>query len=337
MTKKPSSQPNTKPQPSTPTVIDGKSQQQLLDIYAAAFADTLARDDFSRLLQEIKQALFNRDFATAFGRTDYLEAYAARWSPTRSLGYAAVFKGLEEHFREVIHVEEPRASEPENPDSPGSRLRMLCIGGCAAEHVAFASFLQDSSLQGTLTLLDSAPWPSITEKLQQHLTNPPALSPYASASAKSSNHAFLPTSQLSLHIEQQNALSLSKEDVVRLTGGPPNVVTMLFTLNELYTEGGIGRTTKFLGLLGEALPSGSLLLVVDSPGSYSEAAVGKEKKRYPMHWLLDHTLLQKCPPGLQWEKLVSQESVWFRLPDGLSYPIQLENMRYQLHLYRLTR
>jgi 25S rRNA (uracil2843-N3)-methyltransferase len=342
MPKKQPSQPAAAPQASPTTAIDCKSQQRLLDVYAAAFADVLSRDNFSDLLQEIKQALYNRDFATAFGKTEYLEAYAARWSPTRSLGYASVFKGLEGHIRRAVQVEsqepeESQESDPRYPDSISSRLRMLCIGGCAAEHVAFASVLDTWSLQGTLILLDVAPWPSISQKLQYHLTTPPVLSPYASAAAKASNHAFLPSSQLSLQVEQNDVLSLPKDKLARLTGNTPIVVTLLFTLNELYTESGIGKTTTFLGLLGEALASESLLLVVDSPGSYSEAAVGKEKKRYPMHWLLDHTLLQKCPPGVLWEKLESEDSVWFRLPEGLSYPIPLENMRYQLHLYRLSK
>ena len=38
-----------------------------------------------------------------------------------------------------------------------------------------------------------------------------------------------------------------------------------------------------------------------------------------------------------WEKLESADSVWFRLAEGLRYPIQLENMRYQMHLYRARR
>jgi len=82
-----------------------------------------------------------------------------------------------------------------------------------------------------------------------------------------------------------------------------------------------------------------MLLVVDSPGSYSETSIGKESKRYPMQWLLNHTLLETSKErggkgDVKWEKLVSDESRWFRLADDLKYPISLENMRYQVHLYR---
>ncbi|KAK6696965.1 hypothetical protein SNK05_013628 [Fusarium graminearum] len=112
---------------------------------------------------------------------------------------------------------------------------------------------------------------------------------------------------------------------------------MLFTLNELYTTAGIGKTTKFLKNLGQVLAPDSLVLVVDSPGSYSEAALGKEKKKYPMQWLLDHTLIETETPGYSWEKLQSDDSTWFRLSEDLSYPIALEDMRYQMHLYRLQK
>jgi 25S rRNA (uracil2843-N3)-methyltransferase len=112
---------------------------------------------------------------------------------------------------------------------------------------------------------------------------------------------------------------------------------MMFTLNELFTSGGIGKTTRLLLDLTSSVPIGSLLLVVDSPGSYSETTLGKEAKRYPMQWLLDRIMLgtQKDPVGgRKWKKLESEDSVWCRLSEKLEYPIRLENMRYQLHLYK---
>lgn len=360
---------------SPPSLQSQAEQQRLLDVFSNAFNSTLTSDDFAGLLQEVKQALFNRDFATAFGREDYLEAYAARWSPTRTLCYTTVFLGIKEHLDGVLDSEEgsfsgkslesstqagltkdsnaleqdtkageasaetgPDAPKPER-SQPRSTLRMLSIGGCAAEHLAFASYLQSTSINGHLTLLDSAPWASVISSLESSTNSPPPISKYASAAARAANCALLDPGQLSIEVVQQDALAL---DVDALTaqcagGKVPIVVTLLFTLNELYTSGGIGKTTKFLKNLGQALAPGSLVLVVDSPGSYSEAALGKEKKRYPMQWLLDHTLLETETPGYSWEKLQSDDSIWFRLPEGLSYPIPLENMRYQIHLYRLEK
>ncbi|KAJ6440517.1 5-oxoprolinase [Purpureocillium lavendulum] len=328
-----------------------KGQQRLLNIFSDAFAAVLAQDSFSTILQEIKQALYHRDFATAFGSEDYLEAYAARWSPTRALCYAAVFRGIKSHLdgilvdeRETAQPHDGTQEEPGREDctesdasAPSGRLRMLSFGGCAAEHVAFGSYLREAACHGTLTLVDSAPWSHTETLIQQQLTSPPPLSKYASAAARANNKAFLRASQLQFTFSQADALSLDRARLLELVGTQPLVVTLMFTLNELYTDGGIGKTTKFLRLLGEVLPDATLLLVVDSPGSYSEAAVGKEKKKYPMQWLLNHTLLGTETTGYTWEGLESEDSIWFRLPEGLDYPIQLENMRYQMHLYRIHK
>lgn len=81
-------------------------------------------------------------------------------------------------------------------------------------------------------------------------------------------------------------------------------------------------------------PIGTVLLVVDSPGSYSETTVGKSSKKYPMQWLMDK-VLSSVDGERKWNKLESNESLWYRLSDGLEYPIQLENMRYQMHVYKL--
>ncbi|KAG5950293.1 hypothetical protein E4U53_005287 [Claviceps sorghi] len=344
-------------------VQSSKEQQTLLNIFSDAFAAVLSSDRFPTLLQEIKQALYRRDFATAFGKGEYLETYAARWSPPRALCYASVFLGIHHHVEALTgpgHVAErasmscgQRPSEADDQDQAhgqdgrlgeapgwsaarGKSLRMLCIGGCAAEHVAFASYLQATNRHGTLTLLDAGPWAHVASLLQSAVTTAPPLSKYASASARASNRALLATGQLDFAFAQADVLGLTQDRLAEVVGPHPQIVTLLFTLNELYTEAGIGRTTEFLTALRQVLPAGSLLLVVDSPGSYSEAAIGKDKKKYPMQWLLHHTLMQNEASSVHmWERLESHDSVWFRLSEELRYPIQLESMRYQMHLYRL--
>ncbi|KAL7790401.1 hypothetical protein V8C37DRAFT_384238 [Trichoderma ceciliae] len=321
-----------------------KHQQRILALFSDAFNPVLSSDSFTAVLQSIKQALFNRDFDAAFGSEENLQAYAARWSPTRALCYSSIFQTIAEHIdRIALASPSPPSSQDEtagieNPSDPRNRrvIKLLCIGGCAAEHIAFASHLHQTSSSGSLTLLDAAPWAQVVALLQNKVTSPSPLSRYASAAVRAANMPLLRDEQLSTAFLQNDILAMDKEALSELLGSDPLTVTLLFTLNELYTNSGIGKTTRFLKLLGEALPERSLLLVVDSPGSYSEAAVSKEKKRYPMQWLLDHTLLEAQAPsqGYEWEKFESHDSIWFRLPEGLSYPIQLENMRYQLHLYQ---
>lgn len=320
-----------------------KDQQRLLDLFAAAFAAVLARHDLAALLRHVKQALYDRDFAAAFADEQRLEAYAARWSPTRALCYAAVFLAVAHHLADVsapCRAPEHRAPEHPGPAAPepARRLNVLAVGGCAAEHVALASYLRDTSSCAALTLLDSAPWSHVVHRLHDTLCAPPPLHKYASAAARAAAPGpFLGTHQLDLTFSRVDVLSLSRDALAALVGSQPLVVTLMFTLNELYTAAGIGKTTAFLASLGHVLPDRSLLLVVDSPGSYAETPVGKDKKPYPMRWLLHHTLVGTETQGRAWELLESHDSVWFRLPDGLHYPIPLENMRYQLHLYRIRK
>ncbi|KAF4457715.1 hypothetical protein F53441_409 [Fusarium austroafricanum] len=363
------------PEASSQALQSKEQQQRLLNIFSSTFNNVLTSDGFSRLLQDIKQALFNREFAIAFGREDYLEAYAARWSPTRALCYASVFLSIKNHLDGILipnkeakdgklHLTEAGLlSDPQAADTAqetqsaggeaiqdlktdstsstqrNSFLQMLSVGGCAAEHIAFASYLQTTATSGHLTLLDSGPWEAVISHLESSTINPPPISKYASAARQATNHPMLEKGQLALNVVQRDILDL---DMASLSaqcshGKVPIVLTLLFTLNELYTTAGIGKTTKFLKNIGQVLAAESLVLVVDSPGSYSEAALGKEKKKYPMQWLLDHTLLETDTPGHSWEKLLSDDSTWFRLLEGLSYPIPLENMRYQMHLYRLQK
>ncbi|KAI0811366.1 hypothetical protein GGR55DRAFT_98127 [Xylaria sp. FL0064] len=281
--------------------------------------------------------------------------------------------------------EEPKASastekrEDNAKENQTQPLKILAIGGAAAEIVAFADYISthttnSSSLQAEITLLDIGSWNSIISRLHTALTTAPPLSRYASAAAREANKALVSSPSFQCKFLQKDIISLDEMELGELVKGgdvgrdaKPTLITLLFTLNELYTTSGIKRTTSFLRLLSALAVPGTLLLVIDSPGSYSEAAVGKEAKRYPMQWLLDHTLV---PPtlnprrqrsgsndgnddgddggdgngngngvrksGVKWEKLESHDSVWFRVADGLRYPIPLENMRYQMHLYRAS-
>ncbi|KAK0616025.1 hypothetical protein B0T17DRAFT_466463, partial [Bombardia bombarda] len=365
-----------------------RQQQVTLDIFKATFADVLNSDSFSANLQAIKQALFERDFAKAFPGTDddkkrLLAVYAARYSPTRALCYATLLASLhrQQHLQGVIStVIDDDGEEEVAQEETSKQLNLLCIGGGAAELVAFGSFLSQlrggsspllspdfssddnndntspDSLSGSITLLDSAAWGPVISDLQHTLITPPPISKFASAAAKEAHRPIIPPPNFSATFMQQDVLSLDRDglsNIITTTNKAnphaPLLVTLLFTLNELFTSGGIGKTTAFLLHLTAVIPLGSLLLVVDSPGSYSTTKVGSKKekddaaggdaKRYPMQWLLDRIMLataREPVKGRRWTKLEDNDSAWFRLAVGntLTYPIPLEDMRYQLHLYR---
>lgn len=350
-------------------VIPLELQQLLLNIFKDSFPDVLRDENLKPLLQEIKTALYDRDFEKAFGKADFLEAYAVRWSAGRSLGYAECLVSLREYFDRgggSGKLDGEKSDDQNSIGTPDTIGRVVCLGGGAAEVVAFGglarhfmgpvkSIAQNSddllaedmkslalvaptpTPKTDLILIDSADWSSVIQKLTTSLTTPPPLSKYASTTAKASNAPLLHHDSLKTTFQQIDILNMGKAELEKVLGSEPSLVTLLFTLNELYTSSITKSTTFLLDLTMAAVP-GTLLLVVDSPGSYSEASLGKEteKKKYPMQWLMDRTLLEgdEGKGKAKWRKEVGNESQWFRLVEGLKYPISLENMRYQIHLYR---
>ncbi|KAK1716304.1 hypothetical protein BDP67DRAFT_397955 [Colletotrichum lupini] len=358
---KPKAQPESQGQASSSSADNANAvdalplvhQQRLLSSFASAFQPVLASPALATILQEVKAALYARDFDAAFtsAKPESLDAYAARWSPTRALAYAVVLLGIAEHL-EGLEVQVKKAEDEAGAEVAEAaeglqkliEIKILSIGGGAAELAALAAYLsqQPAYLKGTITCLDAAPWAPVVSKLHAALTVPPPASRYANEAQATAAALVDPAARLSSSFSHLDALAMSRDQLSQTIGKEALLITLLFTLNELYTAAGIGKTTAFLLNLTATVPLGSLLLVVDSPGSYSEAAVGKESKKYPMQWLMDHTLVNKPQkdgvfPGCRWEKVESNDSVWFRLAESLNYPIPLENMRYQMHLYRATK
>lgn len=202
-----------------------------------------------------------------------------------------------------------------------------------------------------LHLVDTAGWSSVTSRLYAGLTTPPALSKYASAAARAANAAFLAPRALKHTFHRENIFDYKLEDLQSLIGSNPALLTLFLTLNDLYSSS-IPKATSFLLRLTAAAPRGCLLLVVDNPGAFSEMAAGPgagdtdEKKRYSMRWLLDHALVPQPrtiegqaadedeQPVSAWEKVVDENSIWFKLDEGLKYPVSLENLKFQVHLFR---
>lgn len=311
-------------------------QQSILDIFRRAFPFE-NETQLKSTVQQVKGHLFSRDFARAFAKPQYLDAYAVRWSSSRALAYLDIF--LHEHLQPVWLGESDSASSVARELVPRGACNILCIGGGAgaevAACVAAASTLSLSKVE--VHALDLADWGTCVGKLSTALTTPPPLSAHASLSARAANKPLIESDRLHLSFSQHDVLALPDNRLRTLLAGV-NLCTIMFTLNELFTAS-TSRTTAFLLALTDAMSLASWLLVVDSPGSYSEVKLGhgdnEKTKQYPMKWLLDHTLLQVAGGGKpKWEKTFSDNSRWFRLNPLLKYPIELENMRYQIHLYR---
>lgn len=274
------------------------------------------------------------------------------------------------------HVE-PQKSLAKSDSATEKNIResvhIACLGaGAGAEVVAFAGYLHHlyatarkydtsadqaqstseidfaSTTSLVVQVLDIADWSTVVGKLYSSTTKSPPLSKYASSTLKSMNGPLVEPENFRVSFGQKDLLNTDAECLAAVVRDAA-VVTLMFTLNELYSTS-VSKATNLLLELTYLMQPGSLLLVVDSPGSYSTVNLGKDvgrsqpgsEKKYPMQWLLDHTLMEAsnigdgkdASQGNQWEKVVSEDSKWFRLPQGLKYPLDLEDMRYQLYLYR---
>lgn len=310
------------------TALPIELQQTLLNVVADAFPLAGNETKLKPTIQEVKGHLYKRDFATAFGKQDYLAAYALRWSAARALAYADIFATFDPESSWLGQA--PQTGEDGKPIS-----RIVCMGGGAgAEALALAAVMKHHQLHGLhMEAVDVADWSHCLQLLQKSLTTPPPLFKYASESARAVNRSLLEPEQLVVSFRCEDVLEQKQERLKELMVGT-QLITLMFTLNELFTTS-LSRTTAFLLTLTDVVEPGAYVLVVDSPGSYSEVKLGKdgEAKRYPMKWLLDHTLLEIAGEG-KWKKEVGEESKWFRLDSRLKYPIDLEDMRYQIHVYQ---
>ncbi|KAK5053357.1 hypothetical protein LTR84_002331 [Exophiala bonariae] len=349
-------------------------QQSILDVFCRAFhGDQRSLDDINASIQKVKGHLFLREFSHAFAKQEYLDAYALRWSASRALGYLDILLhgDLQDFWLGEItsrpddnnnaadaHTSTDAADPPREQSDSGA-CRIACIGGgggaevaaCAAAALALSTTTFDSARSGPRPLslslspsskaeihaIDIADWSGCVEKLTTALTAPRELSAYASESAKAANKPLIDPGCLQVRFSQRDILN-ADEDALRGLLGGVGLCTIMFTLNELFTDS-IARATAFLLALTDVMALGSWFLVVDSPGSYSEVKLGNgedaKSKRYPMKWLLDHTLLEVAGgKNSKWRKHVSDDSRWFRLNPALKYPMDLENMRYQIHLYQ---
>jgi 25S rRNA (uracil2843-N3)-methyltransferase len=356
-------------------------EQRMLEVFRATFP---ASSDFGALkpiLYKVNDALLRKDLEAAFAEEEHLEAYAIRWSPSRALGYAQLLAWICAERADDACIQQLISSVPDQ-----TAAKVVCFGGGAAEIMAFSGLLRHSrpseaagkpstpattevsdSLEAlktstttnpTIPLLhlshvDIANWTSVLSKLEQGLNTPPVLSKYASATARATNASFLSPGIIDHSFTRADILNSSTEDLRSTIGSTPALLTLLSTLNDLYTTS-MPRTTAFLKKLTEAAPQGSLLLVVDAPGAHTEVTVSsaegeEEKRKYPMNLLLDFALVPKASAKKtagrkggegdeearpKWEKILEKSSLAYRLRDGLRYPGSLENLRFQVHLFR---
>lgn len=356
-------------------------QQAVLDMFRCALLgvldDATSATSMKSLVQEVKGHLYNRDFVRAFGSEEYLEVYAARWSASRALGYIDVFTKALEALADRRSVRPGAAADkllarninlplgPSSPSNEAESTKIVCLGGGGGAELCglvAASNLLDLDTRLEIVMVDSGDWSKVLQKLQTTLKSMSVLSQAGPAGTETlSTDATMSTAGLRttfqrLDILNQGERSHSFDSSI----GGADMIILAFTLNELYSTS-ISKTQKFLLNLTISAKPGSLLLIIDSPGSYSSVTLNGSEKQYPMQWLLEHTLLTSAPKALApepeggdsesvnphggadakllrpprlWDCIEATDSRWFRLPPNLKYPLELENMRYQMSLWR---
>lgn len=348
-------------------------QQLILNTFNSAFPIVQDPEHLKQIIQEVKGHLFNRDFSAAFGQSPYLQAYALRWSAARGLAYSQIFSDPkrstvlfslsetnmikdESVAKEQINAQDSISSTEAGSLYASIPLKVVCIGGGAGGEVVGLTAAHraiGASAPLRIVAVDSADWSDPISKLSSALATAPPLSTFSSEASKArpeNQPLQQDSSKVNIVFLHQDVLSWPVESFQE-TFQDTSLCTMMFTLNELFSSS-LPKTTAFLLHLTDVIPAGSHLLVIDSPGSYSEISLGRSSsgstassapttpsKKYPMKWLLDHTLLEVAGQAeTRWVKLESEDSLWFRIDqkekERFKYSIDLENMRYQLHLYR---
>lgn len=350
-------QPPSAPQAPAPSLqknfLPVELQQLILDIFRVTFPASQDFEALKPLLGQISDALLQGSFETAFGTDEFREGYAIRWSPSRALMYSDVLAQICDEYGSSPWVEQLLGDDTDGP------AKVLCLGGGAAELMALAGVLRYSREDAAgrpsaapspivtpiidFHLVDAADWSGIISKLDTALTTPPELSKYASAAARAQNASFLSPQALATKFTKTDVLKLTGEDLQSILRPDVTLVTLLFTLNDLYKTS-IARATSLLRKLSALAPKGCLFLVIDAHEATATAVGPKDgqEKAYPMSWLLDKALMpnqgtagEEPAPPLTWEKLIDDTNRLCKFPEkGLNYPAGLENLKVQVHLFR---
>lgn len=301
--------------------------QEVIDLFKTAFNDELyLEEDKEKLhgeIQGVKGDLYNRDYAAAFGDEVKRIAYCCRWSPSRATAYGSLFA----HFPEITDVFTCAESDQS----------VLCIGGGAgSELIAMASifaptrtftskYSKDLTAEGnqekstlTINLVDIADWSNVLKKLTDQIED-----------------RWLYGGEMKYFDIKFNHKSILQMDASEMVLSKLNLITLLFTTNELFTEHK-AESIRLLQKFNQNCNSGCHLLIVESAGSYSHITIGT--KKFPIHFLIDTILVgKKGTKTVQegsWTLVDENDSIWYRGDTKLDYPMKLENMRFFYRLYR---
>lgn len=349
--------------------LDPAPYQQLVDLLQSHSAETFAAPTFSATVQAVKGALYERDYPKAFGSEEYLRAYVARWVPGRAMAYRDILGDYCEQLWQVKRGEEkvisvPAVVESKESDEDGvsdyddedeshsedekaaggddadaalaEQAAALSLGSNA--HVATRTINVLSLGAGPCSELFALASVVLTSgtpaQVDLQCVDSAAFDPIIETAAESIRTAWgVGENRLKVDYLRRDLLADAGQELMRVEQA--DLITLLYTTHELLIASRTA-TLKLLASLTQRAKPGTLLLMVESAGSFSAmpvgpsaAAAGGEPKQFPLEFLLDLVLAGGRGGKGDWEIVEKEESRWFRVPEGVGkgYPVRLENMR----------
>ena len=268
-----------------------ESQHQiLLNIIQNALSNHIHDPQFKEKSSLIKSLFFHRKYLDIFSNPSLLGIYAAEYIPHRALCYTELFSTLE-----CLDL--------------NSHSHITCLGsGNGAEFMGLLMSRHTLSLQKNPLSIhshDLADYGILDDLALAFKQVFPQDLDHVSFDSITCNVISDPLSSLMDKITQSS------------------LITCMFLLNELFCTSKSGFA-QFLMTLIQSMSIHSLLLIVDSAGSFSEAQIGVHS--HMIYRFLDGIQCLEC--------LYSSDSVWYRLPKNLNYPHKLNNMRYYIRVFK---
>lgn len=296
-------------------------ERNLLAILKKLAAPTLRTTDFAKNLQEVKSALYEKDYARAFGSEEYRFAYALRWVPSRAVIYRRIFKeiGGGRTLQRTLMGSAAAAAEAKEKGETVVRKAIMLGGGAGSEVIGLAAFLgeQEEDLWATgkvdVLAVDQSDWSSVLKQQEEAL-----LAGYPSLGDR-----------FSVNFQLANILDATATSTIPFATA--SVITLLFTISELFLQSRSATLSLLSTITAQARP-GTLLIIVES-ASLGLIPIGTSGNTYPLGMLLDSALTQTKGRAeedrAKWEILQEEENKWYRMPNGSEecYPLKLENSR----------
>ncbi|KAG2211680.1 hypothetical protein INT47_008777 [Mucor saturninus] len=266
----------------------------ILSMIRKACMSTFARKDFFKILQIIKMSFVQRDYEGIFTDAINLEVYTAAYVPGRALCYYEIF------------------CRPQILKFLNRPSQIYCVGsGSGSELAGLAAAMTRVPAERqrvNLVMQDIGEYSSILKSFETTIRD----------------KWLLNEEQLTCTYEQSDVLDQeeSNVDLIDKRFRESDLITFMFVMNELFVKK--APAMALIQRLVKSMKKGAHLLVVESAGSFSQLKVGN--KTYMVYMLLD--ALQDL------ELVVGEDSRWYRHPDHLKYPIDVQNMRYFIRLYK---